>query len=49
MFDRPDLGDQAILVSLDFGDADYQESVAECAELVRGITKIQADQDGLVA
>ena len=35
MFDRPDLGDQAILVSLDFGDADYQESVAECAELVR--------------
>ncbi|MFB0824059.1 ribosome rescue GTPase HflX [Chromobacterium violaceum] len=36
MFDRPDLGDQAILVSLDFGDADYQESVAECAELVRG-------------
>ncbi|WP_434633573.1 ribosome rescue GTPase HflX [Chromobacterium sp. CV08] len=36
MFDRPDLGDQAILVSLDFGVADYQESVAECAELVRG-------------
>lgn len=35
MFDRPDLGDQAVLVSLDFGDADYQESVAECAELVR--------------
>ncbi|OHX13110.1 ribosome rescue GTPase HflX [Chromobacterium sphagni] len=35
MFDRPDLGDQAILVSLDFGDPDYQESVAECAELVR--------------
>ncbi|OBU86657.1 ribosome rescue GTPase HflX [Chromobacterium subtsugae] len=35
MFDRPDLGDQAVLVSLDFGDADYQESVAEFAELVR--------------
>nr|WP_199068248.1 ribosome rescue GTPase HflX [Chromobacterium sp. ASV5] len=36
MFDRPDLGDQAILVSLDFGNGDHQESLAECAELVRG-------------
>ncbi|HJV06609.1 MAG TPA: ribosome rescue GTPase HflX [Chromobacteriaceae bacterium] len=35
MFDRPDVGDQAILVCLDFGEPDYQENVAECAELVR--------------
>ena len=35
VFDRPDLGDQAVLVCLDFGDADYQENIAECAELVK--------------
>ncbi|WP_062790212.1 GTPase HflX [Aquitalea pelogenes] len=35
MFDRPDIGDQAVLVCLDFGDPDHQENVAECAELVR--------------
>ncbi|MDF0606351.1 GTPase HflX [Neisseriaceae bacterium TC5R-5] len=35
MFDRPDIGDQAVLVCLDFGEADYQENAAECAELVK--------------
>ena len=35
MFDRPDIGDQAVLVCLDFGDPDHQENVAECTELVR--------------
>ncbi|WP_218645023.1 GTPase HflX [Aquitalea sp. LB_tupeE] len=35
VFDRPDIGDQAVLVCLDFGDPDHQENVAECAELVR--------------
>ncbi|WP_293765620.1 GTPase HflX [uncultured Aquitalea sp.] len=35
MFDRPDIGDQAVLVCLDFGDPDHQENVAECIELVR--------------
>lgn len=34
MFDRPEAGDRAVLVSLDFGEADFDESVAECAELV---------------
>ncbi|TCW30295.1 ribosome rescue GTPase HflX [Gulbenkiania mobilis] len=36
MFDRPDIGDRAILVCLDFGEPDYQESVDECVELVKG-------------
>ena len=36
MFDRPDLGDQAVLVCLDFGEADYEDGVAECVELVKG-------------
>ncbi|MCP9760321.1 GTPase HflX [Aquitalea sp. S1-19] len=35
MFDRPDQGDQAILVCLDFGEADYEEGVQECTDLVR--------------
>ncbi|WP_189530787.1 ribosome rescue GTPase HflX [Paludibacterium paludis] len=35
MFDRPDVGDKALLVSLDFGEADFEENVAECADLVR--------------
>lgn len=35
MFDRPEVGDRAVLVSLDFGDPDFAESVAECAELVK--------------
>jgi len=34
VFDRPDIGDQAVLVCLDFGDPDHQENVAECVELV---------------
>jgi len=34
VFDRPDQGDQAILVCLDFGEADYQEGVQECTDLV---------------
>ncbi|MFN4237115.1 MAG: GTPase HflX [Vogesella sp.] len=36
MFDRPDLGDQAVLVCLDFGEADYEDGVSECLELVKG-------------
>jgi GTP-binding protein HflX len=36
VFDRPDLGDQAVLVSLDFGEADYEDGVSECLELVKG-------------
>nr|WP_294867790.1 ribosome rescue GTPase HflX [uncultured Pseudogulbenkiania sp.] len=35
MFDRPDLGDQAIIVCLDFGDPDFQENVDECVDLVK--------------
>ncbi|MGL6070466.1 ribosome rescue GTPase HflX, partial [Craterilacuibacter sp.] len=35
MFDRPDQGDQAILVCLDFGEPDYEEGVQECTDLVR--------------
>lgn len=35
MFDRPDLGDVAVLVCLDFGIPDYEESVQECTDLVR--------------
>jgi len=35
VFDRPEVGDRAVLVSLDFGDPDFAESVAECAELVK--------------
>ena len=42
MFDRPHLGDQAVLVCLDFGGAYYQESIAECVELVKsaGLTLV---------
>ncbi|HVK55358.1 MAG TPA: ribosome rescue GTPase HflX [Burkholderiales bacterium] len=29
MFERPDMGEAAILVSLDFGDSDFRESTAE--------------------
>ncbi|HJU49688.1 MAG TPA: ribosome rescue GTPase HflX [Pseudogulbenkiania sp.] len=35
MFDRPDLGDQAVIVCLDFGDPDFQENVDECVDLVK--------------
>lgn len=35
MFDRPDVGDKAVLVCLDFGSPDFAEDVAECAELVK--------------
>ncbi|WP_028536875.1 ribosome rescue GTPase HflX [Paludibacterium yongneupense] len=34
MFDRPEVGDKAVLVCLDFGDSDFRESVLECTELV---------------
>ncbi|WP_018149905.1 GTPase HflX [Leeia oryzae] len=33
MFDRPDVGDTAVLVALDFGDPDFLESLAELREL----------------
>lgn len=33
MFERPTLGTHAVLVALDFGDPDYEESVAELREL----------------
>lgn len=33
MFERPDSGDTAILVSLDFGDTDYEESLEELRRL----------------
>lgn len=36
VFDRPDLGDKAIVVCLDFSEPDFADSVAECVELVRG-------------
>jgi len=42
VFDRPDIGDQAVLVCLDFGDPDYQENIAECAELVRSANVLVA-------
>jgi len=35
VFDRPDVGDRAVLVCLDFGTPDFEEDVAECAELVK--------------
>ncbi|RXZ45146.1 ribosome rescue GTPase HflX [Crenobacter cavernae] len=35
MFDRPDIGDKAVLVCLDFGDPDFSDSVAECVDLVK--------------
>lgn len=34
MFDRPEVGDRSVLVCLDFGNPDFDEDVAECAELV---------------
>jgi GTP-binding protein HflX len=34
VFDRPEVGDRAVLVCLDFGAPDFDEDVAECAELV---------------
>ena len=33
MFERPDSGDSVVLVSLDFGDADYQDSLEELHRL----------------
>lgn len=36
MFDRPDVGDKAVLVCLNFGEADFQDGVDECVELVHG-------------
>ena len=36
MFDRPDYGDAAIIVCLDFGEPDFVDGVEECAELVKG-------------
>ena len=40
MFDRPDLGDIAVLVCLDFGNPDFAEGVQECVELAQsaGVT-----------
>ncbi|MDN0076434.1 GTPase HflX [Crenobacter sp. SG2303] len=35
MFDRPDIGDKAVLVCLDFGEPDFRDGVDECADLVR--------------
>lgn len=35
MFDRPSLGTRAVLVALDFGDPDNQESIEELGELAR--------------
>ncbi|TCP10813.1 GTP-binding protein HflX [Crenobacter luteus] len=35
MFDRPDIGDKAVLVCLDFGEPDYADGVAECVDLVK--------------
>ncbi|MBV8046256.1 MAG: GTPase HflX [Paludibacterium sp.] len=34
MFDRPEVGDKAVVVCLDFGTPDFAEDVAECVELV---------------
>lgn len=46
MFERPGSGDAAILVSLDFGDTDYEESLEELRRLaesagvsVRGVVR----------
>ena len=36
MFERHEFGDRAVVVCLDFGLADFAESVAEAVELVRG-------------
>jgi GTP-binding protein HflX len=36
VFDRPDFGDQAVVVCLNFGEPDFAESVEECVELVKG-------------
>ncbi len=36
MFDRPEFGDNAIVVALDFGEAHFADSVEECIELVKG-------------
>lgn len=35
MFDRPDIGDRAVLVCLDFGDVEYHDRVSEFVELVQ--------------
>jgi len=35
VFDRPDIGDKAVLVCLDFGEPDFRDGVDECADLVR--------------
>jgi len=34
VFDRPEVGDKAVVVCLDFGTPDFAEDVAECVELV---------------
>jgi GTP-binding protein HflX len=40
VFDRPEVGDRAVLVCLDLGTPDYEEDIAECVELVNsaGVT-----------
>ena len=35
MFERPDVGDRALLVCLNFGEVDFQDGVDECIDLVR--------------
>jgi len=51
MFDRPAGSDDAVLVSIDFGDADYQESLEELKQLaigagihVRGVLESKRDK-----
>jgi len=47
MFDRPDGGDVAVLVSLDFGDPDYQESLQELRQLSTSAgLKVRATVEG---
>jgi GTP-binding protein HflX len=51
MFDRPAGSDDAVLVSIDFGDADYQESLEELKQLaigagirIRGVLESKRDK-----
>lgn len=51
MFDRPTGSDDAVLVSIDFGDADYQESLEELKQLaigagirIRGVLESKRDK-----
>jgi len=47
MFDRPSGGDSAVLVSLDFGDTDYEESLLELRQLALSAgMKITASVEG---